>query len=1379
MLTDPDQSRPNAGRIANTWRKAVAAINHANRVSHHALSWLFVLVVTGYFIFCAMFLGLRYLVLPNIHHYQPEVARAASQMLNRPVTIAGIQANWHGLNPRLQLQDVVIHDEHGDRALQLPQVNATISWTSVLGRLRLDSLEVLNPDLEVERDAQGRWFVAGMEIDTTRPDDGSTLDWLMAQREIVIRGGSVRWNDHLRQVPELKLADVSVVLRNRWRSHQAALTAAPPTSLSGPIDLRANFTHPPFVANRADYAQWSGEVYVDWRNTHLDGWARYADLPWELVSGDGALRAWLSFRRGVIADMTADVAMKNVTATLGAGLQPLKLVEVSGRIAAGESGSGLKDKLFSFGAQGHLLTLTDFSLRTEQGSVLPRTTASHRFIAAADRHPERHELRVTELDLDALARLAAQLPLSPAERTLLEELQPRGQLKDFSASWEGTVPGGGDYQLSGRFERLAISEQVPTDDRKSLAVPGFDGLSGEINANQDGGRLKLASERSTLHLVDYLTMPTLAFDHLAVDGSWSFRNQRRQLQVKLATLDFRQSGLAGHIEGTHVLPWPLAAGKLGEIDLRAHFPTLELRRLSGYLPSAAGTGTRDWMNGGLLDGRADDVTITVKGNLDKFPFLPSPAAKNPDGVFKLSARIRQGKLSPAPQMLASDRRTPLWTSIDDIEGRVSIDRSRLQIHADSAKTAGVALSNVEVVIPDLFAGSPTLDVSGSANGSLQSMLAYVNASPVSGWMDDLTAEARATGPARLSLKMQIPLTDAGQPTVAGSLKFTGNEVQMWPALPPVAALRGELGFSERGFQLGTLQGNLLGGPVAISGGTQRDGSIAVRLDGSATADGIVRFSSNPAMKRVARKLSGATRYAASAKIRNQRLDFALDASLGGLAMDLPAPLQKTSSETLPLRVTVSPVGLFDTTTQSEEIRVNLGRAISARYLRQRPVAKHSGWKLVRGGIGVNTPIPSVDSGIALAVNLPSLNADTWRNQLTTTGSDHGSAGDSSSTMPFLSFDVVNLRAGELIFADRSFDNATVNATRIRGGWQFNIQSDSLAGRATWEDPWSERGAGKISARLNLLKIEKKEASDVTDLLSGKKSFTELPGLDVVVDNFELRGMRLGRLELAATNAGLPTGAGREWRISKLAIANPGADIRATGRWFAGKTDSQSSLMYEMDIADAGQLLDRLGFEKLLRRGKGKMSGEISWRGDPTEFDFPSMSGNLSLKLGSGQFLKADPGIAKLLGVMSLQSLPRRLSLDFRDVFSDGFAFDSIASTATITRGTLKTDSFKMRGPNAVVLMDGSVDLTNETQNLNVVVIPELNTGGASVVYGLAVNPVVGLGAFLAQYFLKNPVSAALTQDYQVTGPWMDPVIKKLPARRKPSESSGGQKGGNE
>lgn len=1381
MSTNPDKSSPNPGRFAKTWRAAAALFDHANRISHHALYWLLVLALGGYFAFCAMFLGLRYLVLPNIDHYKPEVAHAASLLLNRPVTIAGIHASWNGLLPRLQLDDVVIHDEHGNSALHLPQVNATLSWSSVLGQLHLHSLEVLKPDLEIERDASGKLYVGGMLIDTRQPDDGSALDWLLAQREIVIRGGALRWRDQLRDAPELTLSDISFVLRNQWRSHQAALHATPPPSLADPIDLRAEFSHTPFTTRRSDYGQWSGELYIDWRNTHLDGWKRYADLPWELSGGDGALRAWMSFRHGVVDNVTADLALRNVSATLGEGLEPLKLVEVGGRISAGESVAGLKEKLFSFGAHGHTLTLTDFSLRTEQGSVLPRTTASHRYTAAVDKRPERHELKVTELDLDALAQLAMHLPLSAPERKLLENLQPGGQLKNFSASWDGSLPGDGDYKLGGSFERLAIRQQLPAPGTDGAAVPGFDGLSGEIDANQDGGRVKLRGERSTLFLANYVNEPTLPFDHLSIDGSWTFRDQHRKLALKLAAMEFQQSGLKGRVEGTHLLPWPLTAGQLGEIDLRAHFPTVPLNRVVGYLPSVAGPATRDWLSGGLVDGHADDVNLVLKGELDKFPFLPKAGVAHAGGVFRLSARIRQGKLSPAPQMLAQDRHTPLWARIDDIEGQVTIDRSRLHVHADSAKTWGVPLANVDVVIPDFLASAPFLDVSGSASGSLQSMVAYVNASPVAGWIDDLTEEARATGAARVSLKMHIPLTDAGQPAVQGSVKFGGNEVQLWRSLPAVAALQGELSFSDHGFQLGALQGSMLGGPVAITGGTQRDGSTAVRLDGAVTADALSRFGTNPAIKRIARKLSGTARYAANLKVRNQRLDFTLDSTLAGLAIDLPAPLQKATGETLPLRVAISPVGQFDNATQSEEIRVNLGRAISARYLQQRPASKNAPWKLVRGGIGVNTAPPTMDSGVGISINLSALNVDAWRNLVAANGTE-APAGDGAGS-PFFTFDAVNIRAGELSFADRTFDNAVIGATRMRSGWQFNLNSDAIAGRATWEDPWSERGAGKISARLTLLKIEQKEASDVTELLGGKKSFTELPGLDIVADSFELRGMKLGRLELAATNAGLTAGSGREWRISKLALSNPGATMRATGRWIAGKNDNQSSLSYEMDIADAGQLLDRVGFERVLRGGKGKMEGELGWRGDPTEFDFPTLSGSLSMKLGSGQFLKADPGVAKLLGVMSLQSLPRRLTLDFRDVFSEGFAFDSIASTATITRGTLKTDSFKMRGPNAVVLMDGSVDLANETQNLNVVVIPELNAGGASVLYGLAVNPVVGLGAFLAQYFLKNPVAAVLTQDYQVTGPWKDPVIRKMPARRKagepgttPGTTSGAQRG---
>ncbi len=1365
MSTQPVQTQSLRQRLLKPGRLLPLAVVRANRATHHALTRLMLVALVAYFVFAGLFLGLRYIVLPNVGHYKPQVTQLASQLLKRPVRIEGISASWLGLNPRLQLDQVVIYDDKGERALQLPRVNATLSWFSVLGQLRLASLELVNPHLEIERDPAGRLRVAGILVDTKQPDDGPGLDWLLAQREITIHGGTLKWTDQRRAAPELNLTDISFALRKRWRSHQLALRATPPSALAAPIDLRAEFVSPSFGARSGDYAQWVGELYADWRNTDLDGWKRYFDLPWELTGGKGAVRAWLNFNRGVIENFTADLDLKDVSATLGKGLQPLRVLDVSGRISVGETSSGLKQKLLSFGVQGHKLELKNFSLRTEQGSVLPRVTASHYHTAAGAGRPERHELKIGELDLGALVHLAAYLPLSPEERELLDDFAPRGQLRNFAARWDGAAPGAGNYRVSGSFSQLSLRERIPTDG--SAAVPGFEGLSGEIDANQDGGRVRLRGERSMLRLANYLNESNLIFDELALSGSWSFRNNRKQLALQVSDMEFLQAGLRGRMDASHVLPWPLDPRKLGEIDLKASFPSVRLAQVVGYLPSAAGVDTRDWMTAALQDGQANDVSLVIRGDLDKFPFVTTAGSAGSSGVFRVSAQVVRGKLSPAPDELGPDRRTPQWPKIEDISGRITIDRNRLQVHADTARTLGVPLSAVDVVIPDFFADHPVLEISGVANGALQPMLNYVNATPIAGWIGDFTDEARGAGNARVNLKMQLPLTDVGEPSVQGSVRLSGNDVQLWRALPAVTLLHGEIGFSDQGFQLTGMQGSFAGGPILLSGGTQPDGSTAVKIDGNVTADGIIRAAPGAEVRRIARRLSGAARYTANVKVRNEKLEFALESSLAGMAMDLPAPLQKVAAASLPFRLAVVP---SDSVQEGEDIRVSLGRSISARYLRQRTSAKNAPWRLVRGAIGVNAAPVLPETGVALTASLSTLNIDAWRNLVGNLGSESSTSGDSTAAIAadYLLPDLVSLRAGELTFADHTIENVAVGISRIRNGWQFSVSSEEVVGRFSWEDLLSERGAGKLSARLSKLRIEQNTASDVTEILSGRKAaFTELPGLDVVVENFELRGMRLGRLELIATNAGLSSMPGRrEWRISRLALMNPGASMVATGQWQTGLTGGQTIMNYELDITDAGKLLDRIGFERTLKGGKGHLEGELSWLGDPATFDFPSMSGSFSLKLGAGQFLKADPGAAKLLGVMSLQSLPRRLTLDFRDVFSEGFSFDSIASTATITRGMLTSDSFKMRGPQALVLMDGTVDLSQETQNLNVVVVPDLNAGGASVLYGLVVNPVIGLGTFLAQYVLKNPLSAALTQEYQITGPWRDPIIKKVASRRK-------------
>jgi len=242
--------------------------------------------------------------------------------------------------------------------------------------------------------------------------------------------------------------------------------------------------------------------------------------------------------------------------------------------------------------------------------------------------------------------------------------------------------------------------------------------------------------------------------------------------------------------------------------------------------------------------------------------------------------------------------------------------------------------------------------------------------------------------------------------------------------------------------------------------------------------------------------------------------------------------------------------------------------------------------------------------------------------------------------------------------------------------------------------------------------------------------------------------------------------GREWRLRRLHVKNPDAELDGTGVWKldAGeKAEGRRAMSLDavLKLANTGKFLERMGLHGTMAGGTGSMSAQISWRGLPYSLDLPSLSGKVELSLDKGQFLKAEPGIAKLLGVLSLQSLPRRVTLDFRDIFSEGFAYDTIRAHASIANGVAHTDDFKMNGVNATVVIAGDADLEHETQRLRVVVVPKLDAGAASLLYGLAVNPAVGLSVFLAQLLLKDPLSKVLAYQYEITGPWTDPHVAKV------------------
>ena len=292
------------------------------------------------------------------------------------------------------------------------------------------------------------------------------------------------------------------------------------------------------------------------------------------------------------------------------------------------------------------------------------------------------------------------------------------------------------------------------------------------------------------------------------------------------------------------------------------------------------------------------------------------------------------------------------------------------------------------------------------------------------------------------------------------------------------------------------------------------------------------------------------------------------------------------------------------------------------------------------------------------------------------------------------------------------------------------------------------------ARLARLSLPKSDAEQVENLLDQQQPAT-VPSLDIVIDDFELRGKQLGRVEIEAVNRVVGEGreAVREWRLNRLALITPEAQLSGSGNWaevggtfmtVPGAAPARGAARCWTSSSTwptAARCSSAWAPAARCAAARASCRGQLSWLGSPLSLDFTTPVGQRRpWRIDAGQFLKAEPGAARLLGVLSLQSLPRRLVLDFRDVFQEGFAFDNITGDVKIAQGVAHTNNLRMRGVQAAVLMEGQADIARETQDLRVVVVPEINAGTASLAYA-AINPAVGLGTFLAQVFLRRPLIA--------------------------------------
>jgi uncharacterized protein (TIGR02099 family) len=1271
-----------------------------------------VLFIAGFAIFALALLAVRFVVFPRVEEYRGTLTTALSRELGQPVEIDSLATGWDGWNPKLVIGGFRVRGatQGSDAAmLDLPQVELIVAWTSLpLFELRLKELVIERPQLAVRRDASGTLHIAGLRFDPNESaGDAPVTDWVLRQHRIIVRDALITWDDEARNAPQLVLEHVMFKLENRFGRHRFGLKGVPPTELSAPIDLRGDFR----LVTKNEWRTADGTLYIRLDYADVGAWRQWVQLPVQLTSGKGALRLWFEVSHGEARSIVADLELEDVRARLGETLPPLDLAHLSGRVSAKSSPTlreiSTRDLAFVT-ATGLRLDPTNFTLTMNEPES-PKQSG---------------QIEFDQIQLEPLSDLAIHTPLPERWRAELARFAARGTLMHGRLTWQGDPDAPTAFSGSTEFGAVGFRAQD--------GLPGITGVSGSLTATRAGGELTLTTRKAALELPQIFAAP-VAFERIAGNVQWERKGDRTA--VRFDKVEFALPGVTGTAAGTY----RSAPKGTGELEMTAQLSNVDLREASRDLPLFVNNATRDWLRQSLVAGIASDARVKLTGQLSDFPF-----ADGKSGQFLITSKLRGVTLAYAER----------WPPLEALDAEIRLEGTRLTIDAVRGHTFDLKLGRTHAEIPDLRLAVPLLRVEGDATGPVGDVLRFVSTSPVAEMIGRVTEGVEGTGGAHLTSKLEFSLGKPDVTRIAGELTLADAQFRL-AGMPSLTKVNGKLAFTEKEVRARDVTMDVAGGPARLTI-ANADGHPHISGSGIANLAAIRALYPSELFDRV----NGTVDWTLGGDLRRDGSTWQFESNMKGASIDLPAPLGKQAGEVIPLRL----ARRGDAARPNEDdIEIAYGRVMELSLNRERIGESMATQRaLLSLGRAVESPgIAHADRpGLWVRADLASLNVDDW---LALRAKMKPEERVSSGDLVFSGFD---LDAGILEVFGRRYHDMKVGARRAADEWKLEVRAREGAGTAQWFMPDDVHPNGRLVARLSRFAMPGAAelppwggVGKAGTITAPGESTNAWPAMDIAADTFISHDRDLGRVEVIAQPSD------KEWQIEKLVLANDSGRIDAKGAWRVTGRAQQTRLDVALETKDAGAFLTRFGYPDAVKGASTKISGQLAWSGAPSEFDYPTLSGALKIAVGPGRFTKIEPGIGKLLGVLSLQALPRRITLDFQDIFSDGFAFDEVTGNVRVKDGVMSTDDLRLVGPAAKVDIAGDADLAHETQRLGVKVQPALSTSvsaGAALLF--LANPIVGAavgaGALLAQKVLKDPIEQMFSYQYAVTGSWSEPIVTR-------------------
>lgn len=897
-------------------------------------------------------------------------------------------------------------------------------------------------------------------------------------------------------------------------------------------------------------------------------------------------------------------------------------------------------------------------------------------------------------------------------------------MANFNARWPRNMPtvaSGGDITdfdivinankkfvgAWGRFNDLAVREWG--------RWPAVDGLDGEVALAFGQGGVDFRGDDVIVDWPRQFRAPAvLAIPACHMDITWG---ERWQVDVNAC----RGGNADAHFETR--LRFIQSEGR-PFVDLAVATDHLDLPALADFWPAALlRPPVLSWLTGAIQAGTVENGRFLLRGDMDQFPF------RDHDGILDATAQVSGAQL----------RFHEDWPVADGVNAALRFRDQGMVMSGAIGDLGGVAVDQAEATIRDFSRAA--LEIDYDSRAPLPALSALLRETP-------LLANTRLDldlfsfeGTARVDGSLRLPLgSTPGEPEVNGELVLEGNHFSERESGVRLENIAGRVRYHQDGFAGDDLSTTWQAWPARLDLAADWSGGqpFSATIDGRFPVTDLVAatpLAGDALLGRMRGEAQWQVRFdAVATEAGESDLWLGVQSDLLGIQMDLPAPLAKPAGVARPLSLRYplkAEVPVVDITMDGAgSLRAGLSLADQQ--------IEHAA---IRFGGG--TPVLPGRGEVYIAGATPRLDMDGWLEVVT----DYARGG--IRTIPLRATDG-ELAVDELVFMNRPFEQVLLRNSQPDDAIRLQIDGETLAGELRYNR--TPEGAHSLSAQMERVYMPK----PLTDGMTMDNDPTRLPEFHLYVEDLRYHGLVVGETRIEA----YPVADGL--RIESVEAASEHMTLQARGDWVSTGAGSRSDFDIMLTAENLGNLISAMALSEVLEGGQTMIHYNAWWPGPPAAFALAQLNGTMDFSITDGRVLDANPGAGRVLGLFSVAALPRRLTLDFRDVFESGFNFDQAGATVSLESGVARTDDFIMESTAATLAIEGTADLVNQQFDYRMTVRPGVSQA-LPVIGALAAGPPGAAAGLALQGLLRDALGDAAEAQYTIEGPWSDPEVTRQPS----------------